>query len=371
MTTRRAKIIIPLIFIAFTLPLASLKPLTLLKDKKQETKAFLQYELNTIKVFEKNAQSVVNVSNIKIAYRRGFFNFDITEIPAGAGSGFVWDNKGHIVTNYHVVHNGNSFLISFHKDKKQYKAKIVGAEPKKDIAVLKLEEFPKNLHPVKLGNSSHLKVGQKAMAIGNPFGLDQTLTAGIISALGRKIQGIGNVKIHGMIQTDSSINPGNSGGPLLDSQGRVIGMNTVIYSSSGSSAGIGFAVPIDTIKRIVPELIKYGKVMRPALGIELSEYSFKEHFGISKGVVIAYVNPKSPAAQAGLRGMGRDSYGQLHLGDIITAIDSKEVNSYDDIYHALEKYKVGDQVSISYIRNGKKKKVQLKLSSFHKYFPKK
>ncbi len=350
-----------LILFTLMLSLFPFEAQALFGKAEREKRALLEYEKNTINIFEESAKSVVNVSNIKLARRGSFFDFDIMEIPAGAGSGFVWDQQGHIVTNYHVVAKGDTFLVSFHKDKKQYKAKIIGAEPKKDIAVLKLEELPKKLYPINIGNSAKLKVGQKAMAIGNPFGLDQTITAGIISALGRKIQGIGGVKIHGMIQTDSSINPGNSGGPLLDSMGNVIGMNTLIFSSSGSSAGIGFAVPINTINRIAPELIENGKISRPGLGVSLLDDSLKDHFGIKKGIVIRHVNPKSPAGRAGLIGMGRDRYGRYHLGDIITEIDGKEVNSFDDIYHALDNYKVGNRVAITYIRDGKKKKVKLKL----------
>ena len=265
------------------------------------------------------------------------------------------------MTNYHVVAKSDSFLISFHKDKKQYKARLVGSEPKKDIAILKLEERPVQLYPIRPGDSSKLQVGQKAMAIGNPFGLDQTITAGIISALGRKIQGAGGVKIHGMIQTDSSINPGNSGGPLFNSSGMVIGMNTLIFSASGSSAGVGFAVPVNTIKRIVPQLIKHGKISRPGLGVALLNDLWKDRLGVKKGIVIRHVSPKSSAGKAGLMGMGQDGFGRYHLGDIITKIDGKEVNSFDDIYHLLEKYKVGDRVRVTYLRKGKEREVKLTL----------
>lgn len=322
---------------------------------------YLQYEKNTIDVFEENVKSVVNVSNIRIARGNWLFNYDTMEVPAGAGSGFVWDKEGHIVTNYHVIKDGDSFMISFHKDKEQYEAKIVGVEPNKDIAVLKLVKKPKQLHPIKAGSNFNLKVGQKAMAIGNPFGLDHTLTSGIISALDRKIQGIGGVSINGMIQTDSSINPGNSGGPLLDSNGNLIGMNTMIYSSSGSSAGIGFAVPEKTISSIVPQLIKHGKVIRPGIGIGLLEDSFKNYFGIEKGIIIKFVPENSEAYKAGLRGMGKDRRGRYHIGDIILEVDGKEVNSYDDIYQVLDKHKVGDQVSVKYNRDGKIKKTDIKL----------
>ncbi len=324
----------------------------------------LEDEKNTISVFNNVVGSVVNVSNIKRITRGGnFFVWgDEMEVPQGQGSGFVWDEKGHIVTNFHVIQGGDSFLVSFHEDSKQYKAKLVGAEPKKDIAVLKLEEMPKDMKAVTMGESSKLLVGQKAMALGNPFGLDHTITSGIISALDRKILGIGNVTINGMIQTDSSINPGNSGGPLLDSAGRVVGMNTMIYSQSGASAGVGFAVPADTIKSIVPQLIQHGKIIRPGLGIGILPEGQKRRFGVDEGIVITYVDDKGPAGKAGLRGITRDSYGRYFLGDVITKIDDKKIDSYDDIYHALENYQIGQEVTVEYIRDGKIQKEKIKLS---------
>ena len=290
------------------------------------TSHLLEFEKNTVEVFRKVSNAVVNVSSSKITRSRSIFDPEPMEVPSGAGSGFIWDNQGHIVTNFHVVADSDYFNISFKGDKKQYRAKIVGTEPKKDIAVLKLEEMPKQLQPITPGTSSTLMVGQKAMAIGNPFGLDHTITSGIISALGRKIKGIGGVKIHGMIQADTSINPGNSGGPLLDSRGSLIGMNTMIFSGSGTSAGVGFAVPVDTIKAIVPQLIKYGKVNRAGLGIGILDDHHKHYFGVESGIVIKYVDKTSPAGKAGLKGMGRDRYGRYYLGDIITKIDGKQIN---------------------------------------------
>jgi S1-C subfamily serine protease len=332
------------------------------KDKEvTEMSNLLASEKNTISVFERNVKSVVNVSNIKLARTGWWFHAQETEVPAGAGSGFVWDKEGHIVTNFHVIQGGDSFIVSFHKDKETYEAEIVGAYPQKDIAVLKLKRKPKKLYPITAGKSAALKVGQKAMAIGNPFGLDHTITSGIVSATDRKIRGIGGVTIHGMIQTDCSINPGNSGGPLYNSQGAVIGMNTMIYSSSGSSAGVGFSVPVDSIKGIVPQLIKHGKVKRPGLGIGLLEDRLKDYFGIEKGIVVKYVDPKSPAAKAGLEGMQRDSRGRYLLGDILLKIDGKEVNNYDEIFNLLENYKVGQKVKISFLRGKKTKTTSITL----------
>jgi S1-C subfamily serine protease len=344
------------------LAIICLIPFLAIAKTTPDTSHLLEFEKNTVNVFQKVSNAVVNVSSIKITRSRNFFDPEPLEVPSGAGSGFVWDNKGHIVTNFHVVAGSDYFNISFKGDKKQYKAKIVGTEPKKDIAVLKLQEMPKNLQPITPGNSSSLMVGQKAMAIGNPFGLDHTITSGIISALGRKIKGIGGVKIHGMIQADTSINPGNSGGPLLDSKGSLIGMNTMIFSGSGTSAGVGFAVPVDTIKAIVPQLIKYGKVNRAGLGIGILDDHHKHYFGVEEGIVIKFVNKKSPAGKAGLKGMGRDRYGKYYLGDIITKIDGKLIKDFDDIYHVLEKYKAGDSVTVTYERKGKEKIATIKLT---------
>jgi S1-C subfamily serine protease len=329
-----------------------------------ERNDLLAYEKNTIDIFKNISPSVVNVSNNRLVRRGWLFESKTLEVPAGMGTGFVWDKAGHIITNFHVIQGGNSFTISFKNNPKQYQAKLVGVEPAKDIAVLKLEETPKNLVPIQMGVSSNLVVGQKAMAIGSPFGLDQSITSGIISALGRKIHGIGGVSIYGMIQTDCSINPGNSGGPLLDSAGKVIGMNTMIFSNSGSSAGVGFAVPADTISRIVPELIKYGRVMsRPVIGVGLIDDNTARYYGFTKGVVIKEVFNDGPAEKAGLKGTKIDRRGRPYWGDVIIAIDDKPINNYDDIYHVLEKYKKGDRVTITYLRDEKKKKVKLELTN--------
>ena len=280
------------------------------------------------------------------------------EVPQGSGTGYIWDKEGHIVTNFHVVQGGDSFVITFKNDKKQYKAKVVGVAPNKDIAVLKLIDLPKTLTPINLGKSSTLLEGQMALAIGNPFGLDHSISKGIISALGRKIDGIGGVKIHNMIQTDAAINQGNSGGPLLDSSGKLIGMNTMIFSTSGSSAGLGFAVPVDTVKRITPQLIKHGKVIRPGLGIGILSQNYRSS---EKGAAISYIDPDGAAAIAGLKGMSRDRFGRIWPGDIILKIEGKEVNGKDDVYHVLEKFKIGDTIEIEFLRERKKKKAKVKL----------
>ena len=320
----------------------------------------LPVEKRVIEIYKKSVPSVVNVANIK--YADSFF-YGKVEVPQGTGTGFLWDNEGHIVTNYHVVQGGNSFVITFHKDKNQYKAEVVGVAPKSDIAVLKLKKLPKNLEPISIGKSSTLQVGQMALALGNPYGFDHSLSKGIISALGRKIDGIGGVKIHNMIQTDTAINQGNSGGPLLNSQGELIGMNTMIVSRSGASAGLGFAVPVDTVSGIVPQLIKYGKIIRPGLGIGILDVEIRERYIGEKGAALSFVDPNGTAGDAGLKGMMRDRYGRIYVGDVLLRINGKEVNSRDDVYHQLGKYKIGDTIKIEYLREEKVKMIKVTLKA--------
>ncbi len=307
-------------------------------------------EKNSIMVFEKAAPSVVYIVNK--AYVRSFFSLDVLEVPRGTGSGFIWDRKGYIVTNFHVLYEGNAFTVTL-ADQTQYDAQVVGLAPEKDLAVLKIDAPASKLRPIELGISRDLRPGQKVLAIGNPFGLDQTLTTGTVSALGREIKSLNGRTIHDVIQTDAAINPGNSGGPLLDSRGRLIGVNTAIYSPSGAYAGIGFAVPVDTVKKVVPSLIRYGKYMRPSLGARTFRDEVAERLGI-EGVIIAEAPPGSAAAEAGLRGSRYDRYGRLVLGDIIVEVDGKPVRSYDDLVTILEQHQVGDRVRITYLRNGEK-----------------
>lgn len=322
---------------------------------KTELGMLLENERNSISVFQNVVDSVVNVSNMRKAH--SIFQMDATEVESGTGSGFVWDKNGYIVTNYHVVDGGDSFVVSFKDDKKAYRAKLIGGDPKKDIAVLKLLESPKELRPIIPGDSKTLQVGQKALAIGNPLGLDHTLTTGTVSALERSIKGYGGVSINGMIQTDASINPGNSGGPLLDSQGKLIGVNTIIFNGGGigASSGLGFAIPVEIVKNVVPQLIKYGKVIRPGLGVAILEDYYAARFGLREGVMIKFVDPKGPAAKAGLRGITRNRFGEYFIGDIIVAIDNNPVRSYDDLFSTIDKYKIGDTVKIKFIRDNKEK----------------
>ena len=315
-------------------------------------KNLLPDERNTIQVFRNASPSVAFVVNRGV--QRDMFSGRASEVLRGSGSGFVWDRKGHVVTNYHVVRGGSS--ISVFLDNKEHKATVLGVEPKRDIAVLRIDNqsIHRKLQPVRPGRSRDLVVGQKVVAIGSPFGFDRTLTTGVISALGREIVGVGQVTIPDMIQTDASINPGNSGGPLLDSSGRLIGMNTMIYSQSGTSAGIGFAVPISLIRRIVPQIIKNGKAVNAGLGVRIFSDEASRSVGVS-GVIIRHVNRGSGAAKAGLRGTRENRQGGIALGDVIVGIDDKRVKNYDDLYNALDNYAPGDEVTVHFLRNRKKK----------------
>jgi len=283
---------------------------------------------------------------------------DVTEIPQGTGSGFVWDQTGHIVTNFHVVQAGDRASVTL-KDGTTYPAQIVGTAPDKDVAVLKIDAPPQKLLPLPIGQSATLKVGQKVLAIGNPFGLDQTLTTGVISGLGREIKSVSGRSIFDVIQTDASINPGNSGGPLLDSAGRLIGINTAIYSPSGANAGIGFAVPVDTVNSIVPQLLKYGKLTRPALGIQPVPDQVAIQNGID-GVAILGVNPGGAAEKAGLGAVTQRADG-FGLGDLIVKIDTMEIHRSSDLFHALDSHKVGDEIEVTVVNRGHRRTVKLVL----------
>ena len=318
----------------------------------------LSHERNTIEVFRAAADSVVFVTNERL--QRRFRSLNVEKIPQNTGSGIIWDERGHIVTNLHVIQGGNAFSISF-ADGSTHPATVVGYDLNKDLAVLKVETNPARLVPISRGKSSVLVVGQKVLAIGNPFGLDHTLTVGVISALGREIQSLNSTTIEDVIQTDASINPGNSGGPLLDSAGRMIGVNTQIVSSTGQSAGIGFAVPVDTVERIVPQLIKYGKVQRAGLGIRILADAYARQWGVS-GVVVREVTNGSPAARAGLRGLNVDQWGTVVSFDLITAIGEGPVENFDDLYQALDGRRPGEQVTVHYRRDGQARRTSMQLT---------
>jgi S1-C subfamily serine protease len=293
-------------------------------------------------------------------YVQDFFFTSDQPVARGSGSGFVWDDKGHIVTNFHVIEDGVKFMVSL-PNQKQIEAKLIGREPAKDIAVLQLQERVPDLLPVQIGTSEDLEVGQKVIAIGNPFGFDHTVTKGIVSALGRNMPGAGGVTIRDMIQTDASINPGNSGGPLLDSSGELVGMNTMIISPSGTSSGVGFAVPVDMIKKIVPQIIQFGKVTRPGIGgLSFLKDEYARRTDV-EGAVILDVPRGGQAYELGLRGLGRDSFGRLYVRDVIKAIDGTKVKSYDDLFSALDNYKIGDTVTLTVDRDGKTRPVKVQL----------
>ena len=316
-------------------------------------------ERATMAVFEKVSRSVVFISNTAI--QRDFWSLDIMEVPQGSGSGFVWNKEGHIVTNFHVIYGANSIKVTL-ADRAEYKAAVIGVDPDHDLAVLQIQAPEEALSPVSVGTSQDLRVGQKVLAIGNPFGLDHTLTTGVVSALGRTIKSLSNRTIEGVIQTDAAINPGNSGGPLLDGTGRLIGVNTQIVSPSGAFAGIGFAVPVDTVNRIVPELIKHGKLIRPGLGVSLVPDAMAKRWGI-KGLIIGKVTRGGGADRAGLRGARETVTGRVELGDIIVAVGGKPVTTVDDLMDVMETHKVGDQVTVDILRGTKRERVTVTLQA--------
>lgn len=315
--------------------------------------ALNQAEKATIRLFEESAPSVCFITTTKL--RRDFFSTNVHEIPKGSGSGFIWDQSGNIITNFHVIQGASRAKITL-ADHSTWDATLVGAAPEKDLAVLHIDAPAERLKAIPIGSSSDLKVGQSVLAIGNPFGLDQTLTTGIVSALGREIKSVSGLPIRGAIQTDAAINPGNSGGPLLDSSGRLIGVNTSIYSPSGASAGIGFSIPVDVLKWVVPDLIEYGEVNRPSLGVE-----FARPLRNVTGALVYDVIPNSPAEAAGIRPTRIDNRGQIYLGDIIVAVEGEKITSSDDVILALEKHQVGEEIEVTILREGKEHMVKIEL----------
>ena len=316
-------------------------------------------EKSTIALFREASPSVVHIT--AIAVQRDLFTLNLYQIPEGTGTGFIWDNSGNIITNFHVIQNADAAQVTL-ADQSNWKARRVGAAPDKDLAVLRIDAPANKLRAIPVGTSKDLQVGQSVFAIGNPFGLDQSLTTGVISALGREIESVTRRPIQGVIQTDAAINPGNSGGPLLDSAGRLIGVNTAIYSPSGASAGIGFAIPVDTVNRIVPELIRSGKVTRPGMGIQVAEDQIAERLGVT-GVLVVEVTQGSAAAKAGMRPTRREASGRVRLGDVITAIDGKKIESSNELFLLLEKHKVGDSINVSLLRDGKAVQVKVTLEA--------
>ena len=324
--------------------------------------ALLPEEVTTIDLFEKTRVSVVYITTqerVVDIWTRNIFN-----IPRGTGSGFLWDEQGHVVTNNHVVAGASGAQVRL-SDGRDVRASLVGVSPEHDLAVLKIgvTKLPPAL---RIGSSADLRVGQQTFAIGNPFGLDWTLTTGIVSSLDRSLPSEdGRTLIDHLIQTDAAINPGNSGGPLLDSAGRLIGVNTMIFSPSGASAGVGFAVPVDTVNRVVPELISTGRFVRPALGVELDDRVNRllvERLGVT-GVVVLRVTPGSAAESAGLRGVRRSDDGRIVAGDIIVAINGTAVDSVARLVSRLDDYQVGDAVRLTVLRDGRQTEVSIRLQA--------
>ena len=302
-----------------------------------------QDEANTTEIFSKASPAVVFVTNK--ALRRGLFSLNVEEIPRGSGTGFVWNKAGLIVTNFHVIAGAQRLTVTL-QDRSEHDAEVIGVAPEKDLAVLRIENPPDDLQTLPLGDSSELQVGRKVLAIGNPFGLDTTLTTGVVSALGREIKAPSNRTIRGVIQTDAAINPGNSGGPLLNSLGQLIGVNTAIYSPSGASAGIGFAIPVNTVAEVVPQLISYGRVLRPILGVELASDRWIQRYNI-RGVPIVRVFPGLPAAESGMSGAFRNYRGDVVLGDVIVAINGERVRNNDEYFTQIERYAPGDSITVT------------------------
>lgn len=322
--------------------------------------SLLPDERNTVELFQKSSSKVVYVHRIATVTNK---SYQKTHVSDGAGSGIIWDDKGHIVTNFHVIKGADNLAITL--GRMTVPVKVIGTEPRKDIAVLEVKSpqalaYLKAYKPFDIVHLSDLMVGQKAVAIGNPFGLDHSLSTGVISALGRQVPGIGGVTIRNMIQTDTPINPGNSGGPLLNSAGQLIGMNTMIYSRSGASNGVGFAVPADDIEKIVTQIIKHGRVVLSGLGIQRVEPNVAYKLGVTKGILIADVLPNTPAAEAKLRGTYRDAWGRIVLGDVIVAINAHPVADYDALYNLLTEVKVGEKVTVTIQRGNKQIDLKMK-----------
>jgi S1-C subfamily serine protease len=316
-------------------------------------------ERATIGLFRQASPSVVYITIL--ARQRDLFNLNIAEIPQGSGSGSIWSQEGHIITNFHVIQGASAAKVTL-ADHSVWDAQLVGVAPDHDLAVLYINAPKNQLRPLAIGTSADLEVGQSVFAIGNPFGLDQTLTTGIISALGREINATTGRTIAGVIQTDAAINPGNSGGPLLDSAGRLIGVNTAIFSPSGSNAGIGFAVPVDTVNRIVPQLIRQGEITRAGLGVRIGDDRVSRRFKLP-GVLIIEVDKGSAAEAAGLRGTRVDARGGTKLGDIIVAIDSDRIETSNDLFNAMEKRAVGETVKVAVVRGEARLSVSVTLQA--------
>jgi 2-alkenal reductase len=309
-------------------------------------------ERTVVELFQRSASSVAYITT-EVPQQSGWF---VTGVAQGAGSGFVWDAAGHVVTNNHVVEGASRVFVQLDAGD-SIPAKVVGQAPEYDLAVVKLARVPKDLRPIPLGSSTDLLVGQSAYAIGNPFGLQRTLTRGIVSALDRELPTAGFREVAGVIQTDAAINPGNSGGPLLDSAGRLIGVNTAIRSASGTSAGVGFAIPSDLVNRIVPSLIARGRAPIAGIGIVPYAPELVARVGI-RGIVIEAVRPGSPAAKAGLRAANPRA---RDVGDVIVAVNGRATETPSRLANELDRAGIGSEAELTVVRDGKDRKVRVRV----------
>jgi S1-C subfamily serine protease len=328
----------------------------------QQARTLDREEQANVNVFRQSSPSVVNISTAKaVAVQRGDVTLNVGRLPSGTGSGFLWDDAGHVVTNYHVV-EGSDFVKVKLTDGTEWDAEKLGEAPEFDLAVLKINAPASRIRPLAVGRSDNLEVGQKVYAIGNPFGLDQTLTTGIVSGLGREIDARSGGVIRGVIQTDAAINPGNSGGPLLDSQGRLIGVNTAILSRSGSSAGIGFSVPVNTVRSTVPLLINGQMVDRGYLGLALAPMSISRQVS-DEGVLILGIAEDSPAANADLRSTTRNDSGEVVLGDVLISLNGKRISDSEALLAMLQEHHAGDEVTMGIKRGEEYSRLDLRLAS--------
>jgi S1-C subfamily serine protease len=318
-------------------------------------------EQQTIGIFQRASPTVVYITTVQ--HVRNPFSRNVMRVPQGTGSGFVWDERGHIVTNFHVIQGAQEALVTL-ADQRSFQASLVGASPDHDLAVLHIDMPADGPRPLPIGTSSDLLVGQNVYAIGNPFGLDHTLTTGVISALNRSIDDENGGTVENLIQTDAAINPGNSGGPLIDSSGRLIGINAMIYSPSGAYAGVGFAVPVDTVNRIVPKLIAYGGYARPTIGISAIDDLSRRLLSSASysGIVVLQVVSGSPADRAGIRPAQSNGGRRVTLGDVIVAIDGKPVKSANELVSALDKHELGDKMTLTVRRGQESRDVTVTLS---------
>ena len=310
------------------------------------------WEKSTIELFLAASPSVVSITTERLQLNSLFG----AEVAQGAGSGFVWDERGHVVTNFHVIEGANTVYVQLHAGD-PIPARVVGGARQYDIAVVKLAHLPDTLQPLPVGTSKALQVGQATYAIGNPFGLQRTLTTGIVSALERRLPTAQGREVRGVIQTDAAVNPGNSGGPLLNSSGQLIGVNTAILSESGSSAGIGLAIPVDLVRRVVPQVIENGRAPRPGLGIVAADERVAAQLGV-RGVVVVGVAPGSPAQKAGLRPFEPD---RKQAGDIIVAIDGKPTHTVGDLVEALDEAGIGNEVTVKVKRGATGRDVNMRV----------